>query len=166
MFLENLSIYNLISESTSQGSSLERFPVYIHFVNAVCNHVPEFLSHRREIGIVIQKQFENLIIDYRGLSVTLFFDGKPHAMYIELSTIYSMEIVGKIKLDMDNRLSSNHINNCVAMSDDDYMRGMKEIAIKMDTYEKEIVKLLPKQKEVETKKITIFSIEDIIKPTR
>ena len=53
--------------------------------------VPSYLraEHPDEMTIVLQHQFENLIVDAHGFAVTLRFNGKPEPMMIPYTAITS-----------------------------------------------------------------------------
>lgn len=87
----------MLIEFTSNYDNQE-YPVYIHFIQSKLNKLPDFLQKRKDIGLVLEKQFENLEININYLNVTLFFSGKPYNLSIHLSTISSIEVMSHSKI--------------------------------------------------------------------
>ncbi|BCL65790.1 hypothetical protein IOLA_158 [uncultured bacterium] len=129
VFFENLIIFHTIAYASHNYDTLQICPIYIYFTNHALNTIPEFLQSRKEIGIVIQKQFEGLVIDKRHLSVGLFFDGVLHNLKIDLSTIYIVEVENLFHIKFDNRIKNQHIsaNDVQHISDIDYLNKINQI---------------------------------------
>ena len=161
MFVGNLILYCLLSNAIDEG--VHNYPAYIYFVNCSLNIVPNIssLTSKREVGIVLQKQYENLELNSRYLNVVLYFDGKSYDIKIDINTIYSLEVVGKGKIDLEYRLTNSYISKIIKMSNEDFAKNMQKassIVSKNDTY---IIKMNNKTKQ--EKKHAIINIEDIIK---
>lgn len=129
VFFENLIIFHTIAYASHNYDTLQICPIYIYFTNHALNTIPEFLQSRKEIGIVIQKQFEGLVIDKRHLSVGLFFDGVLHHLKIDLSTIYIVEVENLFHIKFDNRIKNQHISakDVQHISDIDYLNKINQI---------------------------------------
>lgn len=127
MFFGNVFIYYMMLYVIENMKLLHKYPLYIHFFNCRLNVVPDFLSKKREIGIVIQKQFEELDVNNRYIYVVLYFDGKACPLQIDMLTIYSIEIVGKGKIDLDHRHSPEYFSSIQNIIEHEYIEKVKEI---------------------------------------
>ena len=161
MFVGNLILYYLLSHAIDEG--VHNYPAYIYFVNCSLNVIPNIssLTSKREVGIVLQKQYENLELNSRYLQVVLYFDGKSYNIKIDINTIYSLEVVGKGKIDLEYRLTNSYMAKITKMSGEEFAKNMQKassIISKNDTY---IIRMNNKTRN--EKKNTIINIEDIIR---
>ena len=146
---------------------IEKSPVYIHFVNSETNNIPSFLSNKKEVCIVLQRQFEDLEIDYRYLNVTLSINDVKYRLNIDLSTIFILDIVGITRVEFEKRLSDDYLLEINSINSDEYIENMKISVVQHGQMLKDVtVGLIPKvlqENDSSEDKAKIISIDDAIK---
>ena len=165
VFFQNLMIFYLLTYAVHNYDNLQVYPVYIHFVNHPLNQIPSFLKTRKDIGIVIQKQFESLQLDRRYLSVGLYFDGILHFIKIDLTTIYSVEIENICRIKFDNRLKiqNMYIKEIQHINELEYLNqinNIEQIIVKYGGESTYNTSQITPNKEIVTK---IIDLSDVIK---
>ena len=164
MYYINLLLLYLIEDGVKY-IDLEKHPIYIHFINCETNNIPEFLARKKEVGIVLQRQFDSVKVDYRYFSVTLSIDNIKYRLNIDLSTIFAFDIVDLFKIEFESRLHPGYFKE-ILTSDADYMDEMLERIEGYQKFLREIsVGLIPrpvneKETQGQAKKI---SIDEVIK---
>jgi hypothetical protein len=163
-FFQNLLLFHLLTYATHNYDTLQVYPVYIHFLNHQLNQVPEFLKSRKDVGIVLQKQFENLSIDRRYIKVGLYFDGVLHFTKIDLTTIYLVEIENTCKIKFDNRLKyhNNHIKEALHLNELEYLNKVSVIEQTILKYGGEPINNTADNYEEKVNKTKIIDISEII----
>ena len=162
----NLLLLYLI-ETGIKNLDMEKHPIYIHFLNCETNNIPEFLSNKKEVCVVLQRQFEDLEIDYRYLSVTLSINDIRHRLNIDLSTVFAIDIVDITKIEFEPRLQNEYTYDVINILDDIYMKEMKEYISSHQKFLKEInINLIPRsvnENNIQKENTNIISIDDVLK---
>ena len=98
--------------------------------------VPPYLraEHPDEMTIVLQHQFENLIVDADGFAVSLRFKGKPEQMVIPYAAITSFADPS-VNFGLQLKTVSMHDEDLPALggdSDEDYYEAIEKLAVTED----------------------------------
>ena len=166
LYFTNMLLMQIIREGLKYLNK-ENHPMYIHFIKSKTNNVPDFLSDKNQVCIVLQRQYKDLKLDYRYVSVTLTIDGEERRFNIDLSSILTIDVFKFSKFNFNYRLENNYIKDIENMSDDKYMQEIKEKIDSYQTFLKNLtVDLIPKSinNSLNKNKINnIINIDDIIK---